>query len=292
VIVDVHTHTPTQRYPVSPGEKRFYDGWRPDRSVCVTNSWEDHQAAIRDVDAAIVFNIAVDDPDGATGIPADPATINDATAEYVAAHSDRLIGFMSVIPGRGRTLQEAERCLRELGLRGIKLGPNYQNFDPLSHEAHQLYAYASSHGLPILFHQGASPITAAPLRFAHPLVMDEIAIAHPELRVVMAHMGHPWQTDTIVVIRKHPHVFADVSALFYRPWSLYTCLRQAIEWNVAHKLLFGSDFPIATPAETMAGLRAVNEVISGTAMPSVPEDAIEAIIERDTLSLLGLGEVA
>ena len=44
-----------------------------------------------------------------------------------------------------------------------------------------------------------------------PLVMDEIAIAFPELRIVMAHLGHPWQADTIAVIRKHPHVYADVS---------------------------------------------------------------------------------
>ena len=87
----------------------------------------------------------------------------------------------------------------------------------------------------------------APLRYAHPLLMDEIAIRFPELRVVMAHMGHPWQRETIVTIRKHPHVYADVSALFYRPWSFYEGLRLATEWGALDKLLFGSDFPIATP---------------------------------------------
>ena len=71
----------------------------------------------------------------------------------------------------------------------------------------------------------------APLRYAHPLLMDEIAIRFPELRVVMAHMGHPWQRETIVTIRKHPNVYADVSALFYRPWSFYEGLRLATEWG-------------------------------------------------------------
>jgi predicted TIM-barrel fold metal-dependent hydrolase len=51
--------------------------------------------------------------------------------------------------------------------------------------------------------------------------MDEVAMAFPELRIVMAHMGHPWHADTIAVIRKHPHVYADVSANFYRPWQQY-----------------------------------------------------------------------
>jgi hypothetical protein len=118
--------------------------------------------------------------------------------------------------------------------------------------------------------------------------MDEIAIAFPELRVVMAHLGHPWQRETIVTIRKHPHVYADVSALFYRPWSFYEALRLAHEWGALDKLLFGSDFPIATPAETAAGLRAVNAPIAGTALPPVPLDAIERLIERDPLPLLGL----
>jgi len=115
-----------------------------------------------------------------------------------------------------------------------------------------------------------------------------VAILHPELRIVMAHMGHPWQADTIVVVRKHPHVYADVSALFYRPWSAYNALRLATEWNVLDKLLFGSDFPIATAGETMAGLRSVNDVVAGTGLPRVPEDALEDVIHRDSLTLLGL----
>ena len=185
-------------------------------------------------------------------------------------------------------LDELERARTDLGLKGIKLGPNYQVFDPLGDAALRVYELAQRHGLPILFHQGASPVQDAPLRYAHPLLMDEIAIRFPELRVVMAHLGHPWQRETIVTIRKHPHVYADVSALFYRPWSFYEGLRLATEWGALDKLLFGSDFPIATPAETAAGLRRVNDPIEGTKLPPVPLDKIEELIERDPLPLLGL----
>ena len=72
------------------------------------------------------------------------------------------------------------------------------------------------------------------------------------------------------------------------PWSFYEGLRLAHEWGALDKLLFGSDFPIATPAETAAGLRAVNAPIAGTDLPPVPLDAIERLIERDPLPLLGL----
>jgi predicted TIM-barrel fold metal-dependent hydrolase len=101
-------------------------------------------------------------------------------------------------------------------------------------------------------------------------------------------MAHPWQTDCICVIRKHPNVYADVSALFYRPWSHYNCMRLATEWNVLHKLLLGSDYPITTPQETIDGMRRVNAPARAANLPLVPEDAIEAIIRRDSLSLLGI----
>ena len=54
------------------------------------------------------------------------------------------------------------------------------------------------------------------------------------------------------------------------------------------KLLFGSDFPIATVEETIGALRTANRFAEGTGMPRVPADDIEALIHRDSLSLLGL----
>ena len=118
--------------------------------------------------------------------------------------------------------------------------------------------------------------------------MDEVAIAFPELRIVMAHMGHPWHADTIAVIRKHPHIYADISANFYRPWQLYHGLRLATEWNVIDKLIFGSDYPVATPQETLDGTLAVNRILEGTGLPRVPEDELRAALQRDTLELLGV----
>lgn len=290
MIIDIHTHTPTHRDAVPKDEEHWNAVGRPDKAVKVTVSWAEYDRAALDanVDVSVVFNIAVREPGKDTGIPGDPGRVNDSTAEFVAANPSRRIGFMSVHPDEPGALEEIERCAEDLNLKGIKLGPNYQNFDPLGENAHRVYAEAERRGLPILFHQGASPIRTAPLRYAHPLTIDEVAIAHPELRIVMAHMGHPWQADTIVTIRKHPNVYADVSALFYRPWSFYTGMRLATEWSVLHKLLLGSDYPIIAPEETIEGLRRVNHVIAGSGLPPVPEEALEEIIHRDSLPLLGL----
>ncbi|MGC7100255.1 amidohydrolase family protein [Amycolatopsis lurida] len=287
MIVDVHSHTPTHREPVPPDERRVYSNWRTDRDVSTTNSWADYDREMAAADVTIVFNIAVDDPEPMTGLPYRPERTNDATAEFAAADPARRIGFLSVNPLWDNVFDETERC-RELGLRGVKLGPNYQDFDPLSEQALAFYAYCEKEQLPILFHAGASPMRHAPLRYTHPLAFDEVALRFPELRIVLAHMGHPWGTDTVVTIRKHPHVYADVSSIYLRPWVCYQSLLAAHEWGCLGKLLLGSDFPIAGTAEAMAGIRRVNDILAGTALPRVPLEQIEEIIHADALGALGL----
>jgi uncharacterized protein len=287
LIIDVHNHTPTHQDVVPDEERLVYQGWRSDRPVVTTNSWADYDEQQAAADVTIVFNIAVDDPLSATGLPYPPERTNDATAEFVKDAPHKRIGFMSVNPLWPHVMDETERS-RDLGLVGVKLGPNYQNFDPLSDDACAFYAYCEREGLPILFHQGTSPIQSAPLRYTHPLVMDDIALRFPELRVVMAHLGHPFVRETVAVIRKHPHVYADVSSIYLRPWLCWEALTFASEWGVPHKLLFGSDYPIATSAEAMAGLRRVNDIVEGTKLPRVPNEHLERIIHADALAALGL----
>lgn len=128
----------------------------------------------------------------------------------------------------------------------------------------------------------------APLRYAQPLVMDQVAIAFPELRIVMAHLGHPWQADCLAVVRKHPNVWADVSAQFYRPWSFWNGMQLFHEWGVTQKILFASDWPVTLPQHNMDGLRNLAKFATDHHLPVIPEDEIEGIINRDALEILGV----
>ena len=145
----------------------------------------------------------------------------------------------------------------DLGLVGCKLGPIYQDVDPLGPEFLRVCEALERLELPMLIHQGTTFARAGSLLQARPILLDEIALRFPELRIVIAHMGHPWFDETIAVIRRHPHVYADVSALVGRRWLLYQALVAAVEYGVAHKLLFGTDFPFFTARETIDGLRSV-----------------------------------
>src|SRR5258708_750125 len=292
MLVEGHTPTTTYREAVPPDERQLNSQGRPAGVVDAAVSWADYMTAMEMVDRACVFGNRFKDgqmPAGAEGAGVQwQGDVNAQTATFVRAYPEKLVGFMSVHPEEGDVVAEIERCVADLGLKGIKLGPNYQRFDPLRRDARLVYETAQRQGIPILFHQGTSPMRTAPIRYAHPLVIDEVAMSFPALRIVMAHMRHPWHADTIAVIRKHPHVYADVSANFCRPWQQYQGLRLATEWNVLDKLVFVSDYPVATPRETLEGTLAVNRVVAGTGPPPGPHDALRAALERDTLALLGI----
>ena len=289
MIIDVHTHVPSHIDTVPPEEEMRESKMRPGRAVRLTTTYGDFFEAMKPVDRVISFGIAMPpDRPAAIGKYKDMKKVNDATAALVARAPEKVIGFMSVHPDEPDALDEMERAYGDLKLRGLKLGPNYQNFDPLGENARRIYSRAQKLKLPIVFHQGTSPVRDAPIRYAHPLVMDEIAILFPELRIVMAHIGHPWLEDCLVVIRKHPNVYADISARFYRPWSFYNGMRLAYEWSQFNKLLFGTDYPVTTPQETIDGLRHLDHFIRQHHLPEVPLELIEEIIHRNSLELLGL----
>ncbi|WP_165219642.1 amidohydrolase family protein [Aquisphaera insulae] len=207
-------------------------------------------------------------------------------ADYVARDPDRMIGFMSLDPTQHGWEAEMRDGFERLGLRGIKLLPMYAGFYPQDDRLEPLWKYAAAHRLPVLLHSGTTFVSGAPIDCTLPRHLDAVAIRHPDVKIILAHLGHPYEGETVAVIRKHPNLFADISALFYRPWQLFHSLMLVHEYNVWEKILFGTDFPVTTVAETVAGLRGLGQIRIDRFR--LPAEEIERIIHRDALTLLGL----
>jgi hypothetical protein len=62
----------------------------------------------------------------------------------------------------------------------------------------------------------------------------------------------------------------------------------ATEWGVLDKLLLGSDYPVATPRETIDGLLSAVDLARRANLPPLDRDALLAIVHRDSLAALGL----
>ena len=97
-----------------------------------------------------------------------------------------------------------------------------------------------------------------------------------------------YEGECVVTIRKHPNVYADCSALHYRPFQLYHSLMLLQEYGVWNKLLFGTDYPFTTVKASLAGMRSLNDMLEGTRLPRLNLDRMEEMFARDTLRLLGL----
>ncbi len=279
MIVDVHTHV--GEYPAHIGEKFASEAREAWPEVTLGGSLDDHYSgALADVDCAVVLGFNA--PAAGFVVP------NDYVASYVARDPARLIGFGAVDPHDPGAVDELERMKGDLGLVGCKLGPIYQDVDPLGPEFLRVCAALERLELPMLIHQGTTFARAGSLLQARPVLLDEIALRHPRLRIVIAHMGHPWFDEAIAVVRRHPFVYADVSALVSRRWLLYQALVAAVEYRVTDKLLFGTDFPFFSAQETIDGLRSVTGAAFGPGLPAIDEEVVEEIVNRPSLELLGI----
>ena len=91
-----------------------------------------------------------------------------------------------------------------------------------------------------------------PSEVGRPIYLDQVALELPELTVVGGHIGYPWTDEAIAVGTKHRDVYIDTSA--------YTVDRyppQLVDYLKHHgsqKVLFGSNYPMITPAKALAGL--------------------------------------
>jgi predicted TIM-barrel fold metal-dependent hydrolase len=234
---------------------------------------DDHLEGTKAADRVVVFGLQA----RASGI----WVPNELIAEYVREHPDRLVGWASVDPADPDHLEQLEHAVADLGLRGLKLGPTYQHWDPTDRRFWPLFRKCQAENLPIIWHQGTTFPSQARLRWASPLQLEDIAMEFPDLRMIIAHLGHPWEEDTVVLIRKCPEVYADISAVHYRPWRYWQAMVTAMEYGVAHKLLLGSDFPSGTTQNVIDGLRSVNTVVEGTRLPTIPVEIQDRIISEN-----------
>jgi hypothetical protein len=289
MIVDCHTHiwqSPDQLGQWDLGESRATrqrprppGGSRVWRSIPAADP-DHHWAETAVVDKSIVL--------GFKSKYLHAEIPNRFVADYCNRFPQKLIGFAGIDPTERSAVDEIRAARSDLHLRGICISPANQDFHPADSRAMRLYSEAEALGMPVLIHPVGPCNGESKLEFGRPYLLDEIARSFPKLRIVIAQLGQPWVDETICLLGKHPHVYADVSGLLSRPWQAYNALVMAHQFNVIDKLLFGSDFPYTSVAECIEALYSINQLAQGTNLPVVPRESLRGIVERDALGLLGL----
>ena len=182
---------------------------------------------------------------------------------------DRLHGF-GTIDFRRSDLKEQVKQARELGLRGLKLHPNAQEFDLLAPEALAVYAAAEANGLFITFHSGVHHF---PLKHYNVRNFDEIAWKFPDLRFSLEHVGgYSFFNEALAVIvnnipfpprpGRRCMVYAGLTSVFTPKYLRFWYMpRERLEELLLQagvaQLIFGLDFPYNHEAQTELGLNTI-----------------------------------
>jgi uncharacterized protein len=234
--------------------------------------------AMADVDKAIIFSLRYADSIGVDGN-------DEVTARTVAKWPDKMIGFAAVDPRRPDAMDLLVHAIEDLKLQGVKFGPIYNGVSLLDPRMTPVYEYLVKRNLPLTMHMGTTFGQKAPIRQGMPTDVDEIAARYPDLKMIMAHMGHPWCEECIVIARKNPNVYCEVSALYYRPWQFYNTLICAQEYLITErdKIFWGTDFPFTSVKDSIEGLRSINTQVEGTKLPRVAQTTIDRILHSNPL---------
>jgi len=188
----------------------------------------------------------------------DPLGIQRTLA--IAEHVEGLypIGIADPFRSDPDFLRLVEAALAKKQVAALKAYLGYIHAFPTDAGYRPYYRLAEKYKLPFIFHTGDTYSPYAKLKYAHPLHIDEVAVDHPEVKFVMAHVGNPWMQDAAEVVYKNINVWCDISGLFVGgPQDVNSQtnddtlirLRQAFRYaERPNRFLYGSDWPLAPMA--------------------------------------------
>lgn len=279
MVVDIHTHYVEDVSALTDKLQEDMRNCKIDPMTWV-HTEEEYLKATSAADKVIVFGLRAK----TTGWQISNQTVCD----FVKRHKEKYLYFTSVDPTDRDFMEQLRFEHKVNGSKGLKLAPIYQGVHLMDDRYRQMFEYCQKEGLPILFHMGTTFTSGVPLEYSRPAHIDTLACSFPDLKMVIAHIAHPWEGEAIAVIRRNRNVYADIAALYYRPWQFYNSMCLAMEYGCTHKMLFGSDFPATTTLDSIKGVSGLNEIIKNVGLKPISEEIIQSIIHANALSALGI----
>ena len=209
------------------------------------------------------------------------AESNDYLLECLAQYPRRLIGLASIQPrAEDAATRELERCVRG-GVKGVgEMRADIQGFDLASGTITEIADFLIKHNMVWLSHSSEPVGHNYPGKGAlTPEVLYPFILQNPALKIILAHWGGglPFYAIMPEVGKALKNIYFDTAASPY----LYNPIvyRQVVDTIGAKNVIFGSDYPLISPARALAEIRA-----SG-----LSESEQAAIIGANAQYFFGLG---
>lgn len=187
------------------------------------------------------------------------AGATEEVTKWHAAAPSRVIPAVSFYRGsdaQGRSLYRDTAELRRLVREGkvavfAEVGPQYHGMSPADPALEPYFALAEELDVPVGIHMGEGPVGGPNVpgygqyrvSLGNPLVLEEVLVRHPKLRVYVMHYGSPFVDEMIALLYAYPQVYVDIAQ---NDWGFprthfYAQLRRLVDAGFGRRILFGSD---------------------------------------------------
>jgi hypothetical protein len=169
--------------------------------------------------------------------------------------------------------------------------PQYLGLEPASPQLEPYWALAEELDIPVGIHMGLGARGAAyhgtpeyRMRLSNPLLLEEVLVRYPKLRVYVSHAGWPFINGLLGLLWAHPQVYVDVAVI---NWAMpepefHSYLRRIVDAGFSDRVMFGSD--------NMVRPEAIDVAVGRTAAPFLTDDQKRDILCRNAARFLKLGE--
>ncbi len=237
----------------------------------------------------------------------------DITMDLQAKFPDRFLGVFGAEPldthdvlNRER-LEQFKEAARNHRVHGLWFGPPYSHFFVNDRRVYPFYETALENDIVLYIHYGGGigggggEAYRAPLKYAQPVLLDDVVIDFPDLRIHVEHMAYPSTEQLFALMRHAPNVYTDVCELFTRPTILAWYLLMGKEYQVLDRIVWGSDYDIywhddydfsgymkKVKDETSWIKNDLNKILAKAGWPTMTEQEISGILGDNARRLLKL----
>ncbi|TQO19811.1 hypothetical protein FB472_1391 [Rhodoglobus vestalii] len=185
-------------------------------------------------------------------------SVNNADiAKLVSDDQERFTGFAGIDANAPGAMEELESAIA-LGCRGISLvtGWSRKAYHEDAPVLEPILAVCAARGLPVMF--TSSHYIGPDLSWAEPHYIQRVALAHPDLTVIVGHGNWPWTTAACALAMRCPNVYLMPEFYMYMPGMPGARdYIDAANGFLAHRFLYSSCYPTLSLEQALENFSAL-----------------------------------
>lgn len=192
---------------------------------------------------------------------------NEHVLELAASFPDAFPGILASLDVHANDLNAVARYADDLAgnpkVLGFKFHPPDQGFYPTERRLYPIWEILQASRKPAMFHVGFTVLGAntdggsgIALDYGRPVHLDMLARDFPQMKIIAAHPGWPWEQELVGVVTHKKNLFVDTSG--YLAEQLPQIFLKAIGGRLQDKALFGTDFPYVDLEKALASFDRIN----------------------------------